>query len=92
VLFYKVKKKKEFLLIFEAIFPIPASKKKNLFDGVLYQYFDGLYYKRYHKRDITISITILFLRGKRENKNNKTDILRVRSKRNITFIKKIFVL
>jgi hypothetical protein len=45
---------------------------------VFYQYFEGIYYEI----DITISITILFVRGERERKkNNKTDILRVRGKR-----------
>jgi hypothetical protein len=35
---------------------------------VLYQYFERLYYERYHRRNITISITILFVRGEREKK------------------------
>jgi hypothetical protein len=48
---------------------------------VLYQYFVGINYERYHRRNITIGITILFVRGAREKKNNKTEILRVRSKR-----------
>jgi hypothetical protein len=48
---------------------------------VLYQYFEGLYYERYHRRNITISIIILFVRGEKEKKNNNTDILRVPSKR-----------
>jgi hypothetical protein len=59
--------------------------------GVLYQYFEGLYYERYHRRNITISIKILFVLGEREKKNNKTDILRVRSKRKKKLLfKKIF--
>jgi hypothetical protein len=53
-----------------------APKKKNLFEGVLYQYFVGIYYERYHRRNITISITILFVRGEREK--IKPDILRVK--------------
>jgi hypothetical protein len=57
------------------------TEKNNLFEGGLYQYFEGLYYERYHRRNITISITILFVPGERKKKNNKTDILRVRSKR-----------
>jgi hypothetical protein len=28
----------------------------------------GLYYERYHRRNITISITVLFVRGEREKK------------------------
>jgi hypothetical protein len=60
---------------------------------VLYQYFEGIYYERYYKRDITVSLTILFVRGERERKkNNKTDILRVRSKRKKKLlIKKIWI-
>jgi hypothetical protein len=42
--------------------------KKDLFEGVLYQYFEGLCYERYHRRNITISITILFVNGERERK------------------------
>jgi hypothetical protein len=45
------------------------TEKNNLFEGVLY-----------HRRNITISITILVGR-EREKKNNKTDILRVRIQR-----------
>jgi hypothetical protein len=56
------------------------TKKNNLFEGVLYQFFEGFYYERNHRRNITISISILFVSGEREEKNNKTDILRVRSK------------
>jgi hypothetical protein len=33
---------------------------------VLYQYYEGIYYERDYKRNITISITILFVRGERE--------------------------
>jgi hypothetical protein len=33
---------------------------------VLYQYFEGIYYERDYKGNITISITILFVRGERE--------------------------
>jgi hypothetical protein len=54
---------------------------------VLFQYFEGLCYERYHTRNITISLTILFMHGERERKKNKTDILRVRSKRKKIFFK-----
>jgi hypothetical protein len=47
-------------------FPNRNTEKNNLFEGVLYQYFEGLYYERYHRRNINISITILFVRGERE--------------------------
>jgi hypothetical protein len=57
------------------------TEKNYLFEGVLYQYFERLYYERCHRRNITISITILFVRGEREKNNNKTDILRVLHKR-----------
>jgi hypothetical protein len=59
-------------------------EKLNLFEGVLCQYFEGIYYERDYKRNITISITILFMRGEREKKN-KTYILRLRvnEKRNL---------
>jgi hypothetical protein len=59
---------------------IRYTENDNHFEGVLYQYFEGLNYERYH-RSITISITILIVRGEREKKNNKTDISRARSKR-----------
>jgi hypothetical protein len=36
------------------------------------------YYGSYQRRNITISVTISFVRG---GKNNKTDILRMRKKR-----------
>jgi hypothetical protein len=61
------------------------TEKNNLFERVVYQYFEGIYYEREYKRNITISITILFVRGERE-KNYRTDILRVpigNEKRNI---------
>jgi hypothetical protein len=52
---------------------------------VLYQYFEGLYYERYPRRNITHWYNCFTVRGERERerkkKNNKTDILRVRSKR-----------
>jgi hypothetical protein len=54
------------------------TEKNNPFEGLLYQYFEGLYYEKYH---ITFIIKVLFVRGEREKKNNKTDNLRVRSKR-----------
>jgi hypothetical protein len=58
---------------------------------VLYQYFEGLCYERYHRRNIIIRITILFVRGERE-KNNKTNMLRVRSKRKKKLLlKKIWI-
>jgi hypothetical protein len=44
------------------------TEKNNLFEGVLYQYFEGTYYERDYKRKITISITILFVHGEREKK------------------------
>jgi hypothetical protein len=37
------------------------TEKNKLFEGVLYQYFEGTYYERCHRRNITISITILFV-------------------------------
>jgi hypothetical protein len=43
----------------------------NFFQGVLYQCFEGLYYKRYHRTNITISISSLLLRGKRERERKK---------------------
>jgi hypothetical protein len=46
------------------------TEKNNIFEGVLYQ---GLYYERYHRRNIAISITILFVRGETE-KNIKKEI------------------
>jgi hypothetical protein len=64
--------------------------KKIIF--LLYLYLEGLYYERYHRRNITIGITILFVCGKREKKNNKTDILKVRSKRKKKLLlKKIWI-
>jgi hypothetical protein len=59
-----------------------STPKNNLFERVLYQYFEGLYYERYHRRNITFSRYNNFIRlwGEREKKN-KTYILRVRSKR-----------
>jgi hypothetical protein len=47
------------------------TEKKYLFVGVLYQYCEGIYYERYHRRNITISITILFVHGEREKKKIK---------------------
>jgi hypothetical protein len=44
------------------------TEKRNHFEGALYQYFEGIYHERDYKRNITISITILFVRGKREKK------------------------
>jgi hypothetical protein len=64
---------------------------------VLSQYFEGLYYERYPRRNITIGITVLLCVGRerereRKKKNNKTDILRVRSKRKKKLLlKKVFV-
>jgi hypothetical protein len=31
------------------------TEKNYLFEGVIYQYFEGMYYERYHGRNITIS-------------------------------------
>jgi hypothetical protein len=42
------------------------TEKRNHFEEVLHQYFEGIYYERDYKRNITISITILFLRGERD--------------------------
>jgi hypothetical protein len=59
------------------------TEKRNHFERVLYQYFEGIYYASDYKRNITISIAILFVRGETERKkNNKTNILRVRSIQN----------
>jgi hypothetical protein len=44
------------------------NEKNNLFEGVLYQYFERILYERDYKRNITISITILYVSGKREKK------------------------
>jgi hypothetical protein len=49
----------------------PHMEKNNLFEGVLYQFFEGIYYERDYKRNITITITILFVRGERERKKIK---------------------
>jgi hypothetical protein len=38
---------------------------------VLYQYFEGIYYEKDYNRNITISITILFVPGERERKKNR---------------------
>jgi hypothetical protein len=46
----------------------PYTEKRNHYEGVLYQYFEGIYYERDYKRNITISITILFVRREREKK------------------------
>jgi hypothetical protein len=46
--------------------PLKYTGKNNLFEEVLYQYFEGLYYEKYRRRNITISIPILFVRGERE--------------------------